>query len=217
MNTDLPQGPSHSGSDHASDELIATYLDGEATEAERHAISGHLPGCGDCETRLEQQQEIVTLLKALPAVPAPRSFAIPAEATNPALAWFQWMRAGAAFATFAFVALFAFNMVYVATDALHMELAISEQAVQLESEAMSGMVEAPAPSDAQSAPSAKRAAESESAAEPTEPAAAEMAEVRFDAPSSPVSPVAGYEWIVLAVAIVLSVSTLGIWLLRIRR
>ena len=94
---------------------------------------------------------------------------------------------------------------------------VVEQAVQLESEAMSGSEEAPASSEAESAPRAKRIMESEKALEPSEPAPVEMAAAKREAPGPPASPVAGYEWPMLAVAIVLSLLTLGIWLLRIRR
>ena len=141
MNIDRPQERLFSGSEHPSDELISTYLDDEATEGERVAISGHLPDCGDCTTRLEQQREIAMLLKALPAVPAPRSFALRAEPPNPAQSWFHWMRLGAAFASFAFVAILTFNIAYVGTDAGRMSLEVREQAVQLESEAMSSSAE----------------------------------------------------------------------------
>ena len=253
MNIDRPQELLFSGSEHPSDELISTYLDDEATEGERVAISGHLPDCGDCTTRLEQQREIAMLLKALPAVTAPRSFALRAEPPNPAQSWFHWMRLGAAFASFAFVALLTFNIAYVGTDAGRMSLEVREQAVQLESEAMSSSAEAPAlteaesaprakmspevreqavqleseamssseeapaSTDAESAPAAKRAIEAKEAAAQGEPAAAGMAAAKVGATGPPASPVAGYEWPMLAVAIVLSFSALGIWLLRIRR
>ena len=88
MNTNRPQKLRDSGSEHLSDELISTHVNDETTEEEKLAISQHLSECGDCATRLEDQLEIVMLLKALPAVPAPRSFALRAEVANPAIAWF---------------------------------------------------------------------------------------------------------------------------------
>ena len=271
MNTDRPREPRLPDSEHPGDELISAYMDDEATEAERLAVSRHLPACEVCTSRLEELREISNLLGALPAVPAPRSFALPIEAANPAAAWFRWMRLGAAFATFAFVALFAFNISYVDTLVEPAAMSLSEQAVVLESEALeseavSSMAEEPAPSDAQSASAIKPEMKSEEATEPSEPAPAEMAVVleseavstmtpapassqaqsapaakmavesleaeeaeestapasaemaaRFEAQGTPASPVAGLEWVMLAVAIVLSFSACGIWLLRIRR
>ena len=217
MNTNRPQKLRDSGSEHLSDELISTHVNDEATEEEKLAISQHLSECGDCATRLEDQLEIVMLLKALPAVPAPRSFALRAEVANPAIAWFRWMRLGTAFATLAFVALFAFNQAYVSMLSGQMPAMFEAPAAVSERAVSGGMAEEPASSDPQSTGVAKIVLESREVAKPSGPATAEMAAAKIEATGTSQSPVAGYEWVILAVAIMLSFSALGLWFLRIRR
>ena len=217
MNTNRPQELLDSGSEHLSDELISTHLDDAATEEELLAVSRHLSECGHCATRLEQELEIVKLLRALPAVPAPRSFALRAEAANPAIAWFRWMRLGTAFATFAFVALFAFNQAYVSMLSGKMPAMFEAPAAVSERAVSGGMADEPASSDPQSAGVAKIVMESKEVAKPSGPATAEMAAANIEATDTSQSPVAGYEWVILAVAIMLSFSALGLWFLRIRR
>lgn len=61
---------------HASDDDLSAYLDGRLAAATRERIDGHLPGCAICQRALEGLRAVRAALQALPAVRAPRSFAL---------------------------------------------------------------------------------------------------------------------------------------------
>src|SRR5919199_1642583 len=63
---------------HVRDELSA-YLDGELAPAARQAVDEHLAACAECRAELESLRQTRDLLRALPPVAPPRSFAITAE------------------------------------------------------------------------------------------------------------------------------------------
>ena len=56
--------------------LISAYVDGQVTESERSRVEAHLAGCDQCRSELEGLRATVSLLRALPELPVPRSFAL---------------------------------------------------------------------------------------------------------------------------------------------
>jgi anti-sigma factor RsiW len=83
----------HHKSEHEYvDESLSAYLDGELTLRERTRVEQHLKECQACAENLRTLRQTVALLKELPAVPAPRSFAVrPRVAkTRPAPAPSAW-------------------------------------------------------------------------------------------------------------------------------
>ncbi len=56
--------------------LLSAYVDGQVTEPERRTVEEHLSGCGPCTSDLEELRATVALLRALPELPVPRSFAL---------------------------------------------------------------------------------------------------------------------------------------------
>ena len=65
--------------------LISAYVDGQVTESERSRVEAHLAGCDQCRSELEGLRATVSLLRALPELPVPRSFALheaPARVTS---------------------------------------------------------------------------------------------------------------------------------------
>ena len=58
------------------DESLSTYIDGELSPAEMKRVEKHLQGCRACSESLATLRQTVALLKELPLVPAPRSFAV---------------------------------------------------------------------------------------------------------------------------------------------
>src|SRR5919202_1120065 len=68
---------------HVRDELSA-YLDGELSPGARRAVDDHLAACAECRAELEGLSRTRDLLRALPSVAPPRSFAITAEMASAA-------------------------------------------------------------------------------------------------------------------------------------
>lgn len=128
-----------------------------------------------------------------------------------------------AFATFAFVVLFAFNFAYVNVPLAPADVvlktpdtAVVEKEVPVERVVPSDSAQPRAALSVQRAP-AEAVQESSKADEPSEAPPSGMAAVMFEVETVPSpSPFTGYEWPVLAVAVVLILSTLGLWLGRIR-
>ena len=58
------------------DESLSAYMDGELSPAETERVENHLQVCRACSESLATIQQTVTLLRELPLVPAPRSFAV---------------------------------------------------------------------------------------------------------------------------------------------
>ncbi|MCH8206271.1 MAG: zf-HC2 domain-containing protein [Chloroflexi bacterium] len=56
--------------------LISAYVDGQVTESERSRVEAHLAGCEPCRSDLESLRTTVSLLRALPELRVPRSFAL---------------------------------------------------------------------------------------------------------------------------------------------
>jgi anti-sigma factor RsiW len=57
-------------------EMVSAYIDGKLTERERAVIETHLPQCESCRAEFEAMRATSEALRALPAVAAPRSFAL---------------------------------------------------------------------------------------------------------------------------------------------
>jgi len=57
-------------------ESLSAYIDGELTPRERARVEQHLKECPACTEDLRTLRQTVALLKELPVIPAPRSFAV---------------------------------------------------------------------------------------------------------------------------------------------
>jgi len=57
-------------------ESLSAYIDGELTTRERARVEQHLKECQACAEDLRTLRQTVALLKELPVIPAPRSFAV---------------------------------------------------------------------------------------------------------------------------------------------
>ncbi len=58
------------------EESLSAYLDGELSAQEKASVEEHLEKCRACSDSLSTLRQTVALLEELPAVPAPRSFAL---------------------------------------------------------------------------------------------------------------------------------------------
>jgi hypothetical protein len=61
------------------EEELSAYLDGRLSPAESARLEKHLASCEPCCRHLEELRAVVEGLRALPSVPAPRSFALRPE------------------------------------------------------------------------------------------------------------------------------------------
>lgn len=55
---------------------FSAYMDGRLAPRDRQALERHLEGCAACQANLESLQRLVALVRRLPQVPVPRSFAL---------------------------------------------------------------------------------------------------------------------------------------------
>lgn len=62
------------------EETLSAYLDGELSPQEHKAVRQHLVTCQSCRWHLDTLQQTVRWTRALPTVPTPRVFTIPAPA-----------------------------------------------------------------------------------------------------------------------------------------
>ena len=148
-----------------AEDLISAYLDQQVTAEEQQFFELHMAACADCRAQLEATRSLVTALKAMPAVKAPRSFVLPREmAKQPKrsiFAWYPTLRLATALAAIAFVVLFAGDMLINRSGS--------------RSAALSVPMAAPAPQMEQSAaPSRAPAATMVAVAAPTEAPAPEV-------------------------------------------
>ncbi len=77
---------------HMSHEHLSAYVDGELRGADLRRLEKHLLACERCVDDLEGLRETVYALRAVPLVPAPRTFSVPRamvpdRAWRPATAW----------------------------------------------------------------------------------------------------------------------------------
>jgi hypothetical protein len=68
------------GHDYVRDRL-SDYLDGQLLGQERQAVEEHLAACSSCRWELQTLRQTVLWTRNLPAMPVPRSFALPVPAT----------------------------------------------------------------------------------------------------------------------------------------
>lgn len=87
---------SHSNIPERDLELLSAYLDGEMSDAERHALEQRLATESDLRRALDELRATVGLVSSLPQLKAPRSFALdPAEYGRRAPWWQRLLSAGA--------------------------------------------------------------------------------------------------------------------------
>ncbi|MBI4493472.1 MAG: zf-HC2 domain-containing protein [Chloroflexi bacterium] len=83
----MDQAVAHmSGARHLSEDQRAEYVDGRMAAETRAAMERHLGTCVACQAGVEQDRAVVALLRRLPALEPPRSFALPAPVVRPAWA-----------------------------------------------------------------------------------------------------------------------------------
>jgi anti-sigma factor RsiW len=64
-------------------ESLSAYIDGELTARERTRVEQHLKECQACAQDLRTLRQTVALLKEMPVLPAPRSFAVRPRVARP--------------------------------------------------------------------------------------------------------------------------------------
>jgi hypothetical protein len=97
--------------------MLSEYIDNRLDSKDRGAVERHLGICESCSNELESLQMTVQLLKRVPQVPAPRSFAI-SEVETGRVSIFEpqrlgWLRPVTAFATVALIALLIVDFLQV--------------------------------------------------------------------------------------------------------
>lgn len=94
-----------------AEELFSAYIDQRVTADERAFVERHVAACAACRAQLQATRSMVTALKAMPVVKAPRSFVLPKSmAVQPKRSIFNWypaLRLATTFAAIAFVLVFA--------------------------------------------------------------------------------------------------------------
>lgn len=92
-------------------DLISAYLDKQVTAQEQQFLEQHLSACAECRAQLEMTRSMLTALRAMPAMKAPRSFVLPREMARPPkrsiLSWYPALRLATAVAVVAFIVVFA--------------------------------------------------------------------------------------------------------------
>ncbi len=71
-------------------ELLSAYIDGEVSASETSRVEEHLAGCQECRDELASLRSTVDLLRRLPELAAPRSFALseaPQRRPTPTIVW----------------------------------------------------------------------------------------------------------------------------------
>lgn len=66
---------------HISQEIISAYLDDALKAKETSRVDRHMASCAVCVQEADELRTVIGILRAMPTVPAPRSFAIPVPAT----------------------------------------------------------------------------------------------------------------------------------------
>ncbi len=71
-------------------ELLSAYIDGEVSASETSRVEEHLAGCQECRDELASLRSTVDLLRRLPELAVPRSFALseaPQRRPTPTIVW----------------------------------------------------------------------------------------------------------------------------------
>ena len=101
---------------HASQTMISSYLDSALSNKDMEKIEFHIVSCDVCSQEIDELRAVVGVLRAMPTVPAPRSFAIPVPARSwvpePSRPWWSpaplvGLRTAAAGAAIALAVVFA--------------------------------------------------------------------------------------------------------------
>lgn len=71
---------------------LSAYLDGQLTDSEKERLEHHLAECSQCQEELATLCSTVELLHAVPSVPLPRSFKLPASAEEERERYRFWSR-----------------------------------------------------------------------------------------------------------------------------
>jgi len=93
------------------EESLSVYIDGELSPSEKRRVEEHLKECRSCSESLTTLRQTVALLKELPVVPAPRSFAVrpavvrPKPVRTPSARGYGLLRGATALATLLLVLL----------------------------------------------------------------------------------------------------------------
>ncbi len=79
---------------HISQEMISSYLDGALRTKEIGKVDFHMASCDVCVQEMDDLRSVIGILRSMPIVPAPRSFAIPVPAATawspePSRAWWS--------------------------------------------------------------------------------------------------------------------------------
>ena len=70
--------------DHISQEMLSSYVDSALRTKEMGQVDLHMASCAVCVQEADELRAVIGILRTMPTVPAPRSFAIPVPA---ATAW----------------------------------------------------------------------------------------------------------------------------------
>jgi hypothetical protein len=62
--------------EHIADETLSVFIDDRLTPDEARPVRAHLETCSTCQVRLDELESVVAMLRALPSVETPRSFAL---------------------------------------------------------------------------------------------------------------------------------------------
>lgn len=94
-----------------AEDLFSAYIDKRTTADEQVFVERHVASCADCRAKLQATRSMITALKAMPPVRAPRSFVLPKEmARQPkrsVFAWYPALRLATVTAIAAFAIVFA--------------------------------------------------------------------------------------------------------------
>ena len=105
-----------SNESHASQAMISSYVDSALSNKDMEQVDFHIASCGFCAQKIDEIRAVVGVLRAMPTVLAPRSFAIPIPARSwvpePSRPWWSpaplmGLRAAAAGAAIALAVVFA--------------------------------------------------------------------------------------------------------------
>ena len=168
------------------EEELSAFLDGRLSTVESGRLEEHLASCEPCRRHLNELRAVVEGLRALPPVPAPRSFALrpeQVEATRTPVAWAFGPAGAAAAALLLFVALLGADLATLRGGGVAQDGAIqmaAEEAAEVEQPALGA---APAPTPAP-APAARPVLEAEEKTERYMPEAAADAAAPEEAPAS---------------------------------
>ncbi len=105
--------------DHVhAERLFSAYMDQRVTTDEKAFVERHVAACADCRAKLQATRVMVSALRNMPMVKAPRSFVLPREMERKAKpsiwsSWYPALRLATVVAALAFVFVFASDLLTV--------------------------------------------------------------------------------------------------------